>query len=262
MRDVRLSPPLAVLKVGSTSVGVLVARCLDQPIWHASFDVGLLTCPNPGEVLADTLATVLPEMRRLGVRRVLTATGEVGRVRPECVDTLRRHGLHPWVLTGEEEARTSWWGEQARHSSPVWVIDVGGGSTELVGPTRGLSLPFGAQLPTPPSHAGHRLHSLKGQIPALVALGGTARTALKVMGGERLHQAALRELAVADSIPAGMQEALHISALRARLLPGGCRVLQWVMETVGISDVAVSPRDLRHGLWIAAALGRARGCSR
>lgn len=258
MRDVLLAPPVAVLKVGSTSISVLVARCLDHPLWQASFDVGLLTAPNPGEILAHTLATIIPELRRLDVRNLLTATGEVGRVRPECAETLRRHGLHPWILTGDEEARVSWWGEQGRHAGPVWVIDVGGGSTELVGPARGLSLAFGAQQPTPPAHADRLLRDLQGKMPHLVAAGGTARVAARVLGSMQLSRATLSELASGASIPDELREALNISELRARLLPGGASVLKWVMETAGISAVDVSPRDLRHGLWLAATLGRAR----
>jgi hypothetical protein len=249
----RQSPiAIAAVKIGSTSVSVLAASHLNAPIWEASYDLGLLTVADPVQALAPTLAAIRQGLRAHGVGPVLVATGEVGRRRADLIPYLTQQGWSPWVLTGHEEARAVWWGVQANQPDAVTVVDVGGGSTEVVGPDGAWSLPFGAATPlravqVPLSLAGGR---------ELVAVGGTARSLARREGSPLLTADALRAFLAARDAPELLSGQLGISPLRAGLLAGGARALLAVLEALGLPHARVSPRDLRHGLWLAAAMGR------
>jgi hypothetical protein len=242
------------VKIGSTSVGVLAATRLDDPQWIASWDLGLLEADDPWGVLHPVLSLI--RSRVAGRRPVswIVATGEVGRARPALVDRLRDAGWHPWVLTGLEEARASWWGVQAAVPRPVTVVDVGGGSTEIVGPAVALSIGVGAAVPD--GSAWPR------EIPAgaaeVVAVGGTARILARWFTAQDLRRTDLVTYVKAPPGPETLRDRLGISPVRARLLTGGASVLLRAMETLGVDRMTVSRRDLRWGLWLAGALGRGR----
>lgn len=246
--------PVGVVKIGSTSVGALVAVSPDAPLWETSVDLGLLTAPDPVAVLRPALATLRQRLAAWAPLRLLVATGEVARARPVLLDALEGWRMHLWVLSGEEEARAAWWGEQARHAEPVTVIDVGGGSTEVVGPKHAVSLPVGAARPPGPSGLPP-LGSAGGRV---VALGGTARALAGYLGRPTFSRDDLAAFGAAPPDPEALARTLGLSRLRASLLPGGAACLLAVLEGLGVHAADVSPRDLRHGIWLAAALGRGR----
>ncbi|MCL8208064.1 MAG: hypothetical protein K6V97_08355 [Actinomycetia bacterium] len=234
-------------------MSALVAGAPDHPLWETSVDLGLLTAPDPAARLGPALAAIRAALARWAPLRLVVATGEVARARPELGSVLDEWREAVWLLSGEEEARVAWWGEQARHAEPVTVIDVGGGSTEVVAPDRSVSLPVGAARP--PAGPLPPLWSATGRV---VALGGTAAALARYAGQPRLSRAALARFAAAPPDVGSLVHALGVSELRATLLPDGAACLGAVLDGLGVETVEVSPRDLRHGLWLAAALGRGR----
>jgi exopolyphosphatase/pppGpp-phosphohydrolase len=247
-------PPagIGVIKVGSTSVSVLVATTLASPHWEASWDLELLTVPDAVSTLTPVLDEVGSRLLHLGVRRRLVATGEVGRRRPELVRMLRQAGLTPWVMSGEEEAWAVWWAVQAERPDPVVVVDVGGGSTEVVGRFGAASLPFGAAAP--PS----TVPTVGVSPPAdpVIATGGTARALARWFGRAEIAVGDLTALFESPPSADIVRARTGVSEARALLLPGGVRSLAAVLEALKTTRVTVSRRDLRHGLWLAAATGR------
>jgi hypothetical protein len=239
----------AVLKVGSTSVSVLAAERLGQPLWEAQAILSLLGASDA----EDRLEAWLEAWRWPPTARPswgLAALGAVGRERPSLAHPLKRRGWEVWVLSGEEEARASWWGEQAFWPHPVTVIDVGGGSTEFAGPHAVASFPVGAARP-PAGGEAVSLPEFGGR--EFVALGGSARALARVLGTplSRSALAAFRRRPP-DRPP-------DIEPARWSLLDGGAAAWLWVLQALDLDAVPVSPRDLRWGLFLAARLGRGRG---
>jgi hypothetical protein len=239
----------AVLKVGSTSVSVLVADRVGQPLWETQAILSLLGDPHAEAKLDAWLGTwSWPPSARPAWG--LAALGAVGRERPGLAEPLKRRGWEVWLLSGEEEAWAAWWGEQAFWPHPVTVIDVGGGSTEFAGPGAVLSLPVGAARPPSPDTAVS-LPEFGGR--EAVALGGSARALARVLGTPLSRSALVAFRRQPPERPPDIEPA------RWALLDGGAAAWLWVLEALGRDAVPVSPRDLRWGLFLAARLGRGKG---
>lgn len=243
-----------VVKIGATSVAVFSASHLQDPRWHQVWTLGLLTEDH----LEAALMPVLKEIAAAVGQRVLMGVGELGRTRPELAPILERWAWPVWWLTGDEEARCTWWGVQAGRDQPVTVIDVGGGSTEVCDGRVARSWPFGAAKPPSGTHA-REFRPPVGEVGGVaVAVGGTAVAMGRLLGASRLTEAALRS-AQHDSALADRACSLGLDPRRAALLSGGVVALVTAMSWVGADTVEVSPRGLVHGLWLAARLGRMAG---
>jgi exopolyphosphatase/guanosine-5'-triphosphate,3'-diphosphate pyrophosphatase len=157
----------AVIDVGTISVRLLVADLVDgrpdslvRKAEVTRLGQGLV----PGGPLdlgsrartADAVARFVREARQLGVARpVLVGTSAVREASDggEFIHSLgREHDLASEVLSGEREAGLAYAGVCLDISDPV-VMDVGGGSTELItrlasGRVAPLSLPLGASRAT------------------------------------------------------------------------------------------------------------------
>lgn len=243
--------PTEVLKVGSTSVSFLAAHRLSQPVQNTATVLRLLEASDRVDRLnryLDALAAAhdAPAGRRLA------ALGEVGRRYPGLAEALRQRGWQTWTLSGEEEARAAWWGEQAFWPVPIAVLDVGGGSTEFAGPLASVSVPVGAARP--PNASTPALPVLGAS--KIIALGGSAR-ALAALLGNPLTRSGLEHWATPD-LPDDDEtlRAAGIDPARRPLLDGGAHTLRWALEALQQQTVFVSARDLRWGLWLAARLGR------
>lgn len=245
------APPLAVVKVGSTSVSVLVAGHLDDPLYQTASIRRLLGHRTPEQALLETLDDILAAVAPYGCQSGLVAFGEVGRAIPALPAAARARRFPVWTLSGLEEGQASWWGEQRFWQTPVTVIDIGGGSTEIAGPSGARSLPVGAERPpgVDISFSG----PVSPRVPT-VAMGGTARALAQVFGSP-LHTEVL--FAHRGRDPATWPGVDQVAADRIPILAGGLATLLWVMDGLSLSQIAVTDRDLRWGLWLAARLGRA-----
>jgi len=242
---------VTVVKIGSTSVAVFSAVHLQEPRWHQVWTLGLLTDNNLEAALAPVLTTIAAAVGR----RVLVGVGELGRARPELAFILGRWGWPVWWLSGDEEARCTWWGVQAGRNEPVTVIDVGGGSTEVCDGRIARSWPFGAHQPPADvlAVAADRCHITLGG-PA-VAVGGTAVAMGRVLGADHLTRAQLQS-AYQDPALVERARSLGLEPRRVALLSGGVAALLHAMTWMEVPAVEISPRGLVHGLWLAARLGR------
>ena len=180
------------------------------------------------------------------VREAVNAVALIEAVRAAC-------GISLEILSGEDEARLAFAGAigmlETPPPGPLGVVDVGGGSTELVvgsvadGVTWSVSLPLGScsvtddDLPSdPPSQA--ELERLRERLArafagieaprprAAYAVGGSATSLQRLIGNVLSADALSRGLQALVRRPAAeVALALGLHAERARLLPGGLLVL-------------------------------------
>ena len=285
----------ACIDIGSNTTRLLVAET-DGCGLVALHEERVFT--RIGAALADD--GTIPESKRLEVIEVVSAQLQtarslgVGEVRGVATAAIRgavdgagfvrevsaRTGLELAVLSDEEEARLAFRGAAGTLAGtapePLGVLDVGGGSSEVVvgsAPNRvdwWRSLPIGsgsiahAHLHSdPPTEA--ELHDARaavaGVVDALkpppvagaVAVGGSA-TSLGRIAGLTLDGSSLpRSLALLTAEPAAAAAARHgIDAQRARLLPAGILILQALAERLG-ATVTVGRGGIREGVLLEAA---------
>ena len=215
----------------------------------------------------------------------------------EFADTVReRYGLEPHVISGDEEARLTFLGATSERdpqdTTPTVVIDIGGGSTEIV-IGRGQKMTFHVSNQTgvvreterhihtdPPT--GAELEDTREDVRAIlregvpeaeraavehgIAVAGTA-TSLGAIAqelepydpekvhGYRLSRAECREiLDRLASIP--LEERRRVPGLhpdRAPTIVAGVIILLEVLDLFGLQEVEVSEHDILRG----AALGLA-----
>ncbi|HVL98320.1 MAG TPA: Ppx/GppA phosphatase family protein [Egibacteraceae bacterium] len=200
----------------------------------------------------------------------------------------QRSGVLPEVLTGEQEARTAFAGATCSVTGdpPFLVLDIGGGSTELIlgdrapaamvsrqlGCVRLTESHLGGNPPAPAEVEGARavidghLDAVEGSLdPAsartLVGVAGTVTTLaalhleLRTYLPQRIHGTrvpyarvrALTERLVA--MPSAEIAALGpVAPGREDVIVGGALILERVMARYGFADVLVSEADILDGL--------------
>jgi len=211
-------------------------------------------------------------------------------------DLRERFGFEVQTITGEEEARLTFLGATSRRApgeGPVVVIDIGGGSTELVigvagqEPTFVVSTQAGAVRQTdrhlhddPPSD--EELAGLRGDVEAILAeavppaLRGSVRTGIAVAGtattlaaidqeldpydpdrvdGYELGlEASKRMLAMLAVLP--LEERREVTGLepkRAPTIVAGAAILVEGLRAFELESLAVSEADILHGAALRAA---------
>jgi exopolyphosphatase/guanosine-5'-triphosphate,3'-diphosphate pyrophosphatase len=258
----------ACIDVGSNTTRLLVAMD-DGPRLRELFSERAFTrlgaaCGPDGAIapakvaeVAGVVARQLAVARELGaqeVRVVATAAVRQAANRAALAAAIERAcGAALEILCGEDEARLAFAGAVGMLPEPpagqLGVVDVGGGSTELVvgtwaaGVTWSVSLPVGssvvteADLPTdPPSPAElARLRRKLARVFAGVevprpvrayAVGGSATSLQRLVGGVLERDALARGLQALVTRPAeeiALRLGLHPE--RARLLPAGLLLL-------------------------------------
>jgi exopolyphosphatase/guanosine-5'-triphosphate,3'-diphosphate pyrophosphatase len=198
----------------------------------------------------------------------------------------KRVGVRPEVISGDEEARLTYDGATRQMVGrddvhrPILVVDIGGGSTELVLGEHGVSLDVGSvrlterhELSDPPT--ADQIAAVVGDVETALATVelpiGTAATMVAVAGSAttmaamvlglgrydrervnlcRLPRADLErdvERVVAMSIE--QRRALDfMQPDRADVIGAGALVLRTVMRRVGVDEVLVSARDILDGI--------------
>lgn len=192
-------------------------------------------------------------------------------------------GIAPEILSCEDEARLAFAGAVGMLASPpagdLAVVDVGGGSTEVVfgtaaaGVTWSASLPLGSSVVTdrdlpsdPPTPA--ELERLRAKLagafapvrpPALAAayaVGGGASSLRALVGTDLGHDALRRGLKTVVARPSiDVARALGLHVERARLLPAGLLLLDAAARALG-TQLRLAGGGLREGV-VLELLGRA-----
>jgi exopolyphosphatase/guanosine-5'-triphosphate,3'-diphosphate pyrophosphatase len=272
----------AAVDLGSTSVHLLVAGITDHridPIVDESVFLGLGeavetrgTLGDKGRLaLVDVLARYASLARDAGatditfvgtepLRRLTDAT----RVAYE-VD--RATGVRLHVLSHEEEAFLVLVGvtEGRPVEHDLLVVDVGGGSSELVfvGPERralALGLRIGATRLTGQFVTAEALAVAPSFRPAEVVLvGGPASNLLKVVPdgptSRRLTPADLEAAfrLVADESSEAISARFGLRPARSRILGAGAAMVEAIMDRYGVVEVRVSDGGIREGTVLAVS---------
>jgi exopolyphosphatase / guanosine-5'-triphosphate,3'-diphosphate pyrophosphatase len=287
----------ACIDIGSNTTRLLVAECAPEGIlelhqeraftylaWSGLPDGAIP--PEKLQQVADVVSAQLGAARQLGcelvravgtaaIRRAPNGADLAAAVREAC-------GLEVDILTPEEEARLAFVGAaQAHHhdgSTPLGVVDVGGGSSELVVGRAPNQVSWSASFPLGSGDLARRhLHSdpptaleiadarretdaaLGGiDVPhpaEAVAVGGSAASLARLAG--RILDAATFTRALAELIAAPGHEVARrfgVEVERVRLLPAGLVILQAASERFG-TPLAVAGGGLREGVLVEASGG-------
>ena len=245
----------------------------------------------PADAVAALAATVAAHVRLARehavheVRVVGTAAIRGARNRDDlCAAVQRAAGVRVEVLTGEQEAALAFAGALATlthpPAGPIGVIDVGGGSSELVigtaagGVTWWTSLPIGSgtlaerHLHSDPP-ALDELAAVRAEIdvaladvrpPAtemVLAVGGSATTLAAATGGELAPATIARILAVLIAEPAAeAAKRLGLHVERVRLLPVGLLALEAAWGAFDQAPLQIARGGLREGVVLRTFDGR------
>lgn len=240
--------PTAVIKVGSTSTTWLIADTLREPRVRRQ---RLLDLYGEGAEarLQEAMEEALADCRQQGATP-LGAGGEAVRNHPSLNAALRRWLPQWWDLSGLDEGRLAWLAVKAERPDTDVVIDLGGGSTEIVSRTTVDSLPTGASRCV----MGLRWPDVSGS-GRRVFIGGTAvALAYWRRRSEGLTVSDVRAMLEALSGPS--RAIAGLDPLRLRILPNGLRIMEEILTQQRTETFSVSGRGLTEGLWLAASLGR------
>ncbi len=283
----------ACIDIGSNTTRLLVADCHGErlAIVHQRRDftrIGSHAGDDgiPPEKVAEIIEVVAGQLevaRELGAAEVwgvATAAIRSASNGPELLDAIRqRCGLEVRVLSGEEEARLAFVGAARTlghaPAGALGVVDVGGGSSELVVGTAPASVAWSRSFAIgsgsladrylcsdPPSAEelsrarGHVASAFEGvEVPhpvEAVAVGGSAASLFRLAGPLLDAEAFARSLRVLASDRAttiARQFALEIE--RVRLLPAGLLILQAASELFGAA-LQVGRGGIREALLLEA----------
>jgi len=299
---------VAAVDVGTNSVRLLVAepgtggaplRAVEREMRITRLGQGVdATGHLHDDALARTLATLddyAARWRALGAERVRIAATSAVRDAADrdrfFAGVLERTGAPAEVLTGDEEGTTAFAGATATVSGepPYVVLDIGGGSTELIRGTTGAEAMTSRQLgcvrlteralhtdpPTPAELTAAR-DLVDAELDAVAALVDptAARTLVGVAGTITTVAAIFLDLPAYEPdrihgtrVPAGDVAAItdrlcRLTAAERRALgpmaPGredvihaGAIILDRVVQRFGFPDVLVSEADILDGLALA-----------
>jgi len=287
----------AAVDVGSNSVHLLVAsigRSRLRTIVDESVQLGFGSvvdrqgrlAPEGRAAGVEVLQGYVDQARTLGAAHItLVATEPLRRASDRSEfqsDVLRATGLPLHVLSREAEAELAFLGVTAgqRPSAPLLVLDIGGGSTQLMvaapdaDPVVGTLATGSARLaeavvdhdpPTSSEIGALRAEAMRlfAEMPQArparaVVAGGTGTNTNRLLGRIRLGilEAGLLERAMTELAhqPAGMAAArTGLSERRVRQLPAGIALVEAALSRYGLSRIATSDASLREGAIQAAA---------
>ncbi len=305
----RIDRRVAAIDVGTISVRLLVAdmqsgrlqqvlRRVEVTRLGEGLRAGETLGEEPARRTGAVVARYAEEARGQGAGLIVIAGTSATRDAADGEEFIRGLGAdnraEAVVLSGAEEAALAYSGASLDVEGEFVVLDIGGGSTELIrrapgGGVEAVSLELGASRATerwirsdPPSEkeltevreeavALFRTHRARFGPSAgrLVGVAGTVTTLaclaadLQTYDAQAIH---LRKLAlpVVDELVARLaamttteRSALPcVQAGRAPVIVGGAVIVKAAMQTLRYRELTVSERDLLDGLALAALSGR------
>jgi exopolyphosphatase / guanosine-5'-triphosphate,3'-diphosphate pyrophosphatase len=277
------STRLLVADVGGDHVGE-VARRTQITRLGEGVDERRKLLPLPIARVRNVLADYRRELEQAGAERVLaigtSAIRDAENGEAFLGEVEWSYGFVTRLLSGDEEAALTRRG--VANGRPLddqtLVLDVGGGSTELMTANTRTSLDIGSVRlterhlrsdPPTPDELEAAAHAVLDALPALqaqdaIGVAGTITTlaALELGGydpeqvhGHRLsHQSVRRQLVRLASLPlAERRELPGLEPERAPVIVGGAMIVDQVLERYGLDDLEVSERDILHGAALEAA---------
>ena len=296
----RITSPVAVIDVGTNSTNLLVVDAtgspLDRRVTVTRLGRGLAASGNLSEEgIATTVATIKQYVDSIeaGTRIRIVATEacrRAGNAKDFLDAVLSATGQYMEIVSGEDEGRLAFAGALSGTSNadrPTLVIDIGGGSTEVMfgdGELRWAhSIPCGAVTQSE-QHLKHdpprpeeltnaigevtdhvddilREHPEALEATSVVGVAGTIVTVAAVELGlaqfdaSRLHGFVLTREAAEDVFRTLATESLadrvHNPGLpreRADIIVGGCCVLVALLRRLKIDSLVVSTHSLLDGV--------------
>jgi exopolyphosphatase/guanosine-5'-triphosphate,3'-diphosphate pyrophosphatase len=285
----------ACIDIGSNTTRLLVAECqgehlheIEQERAFTRIGRGIASDGTIDEVkiaeVVEVVTAQLEHARDLGSSEVIgVATAAIrraanGRELVRAIETAC--GLRVRILSGEEEARLAFIGAAGtlghRPAGALGVVDVGGGSSEIVVGTAPHSIgwwfsvaigsgdladkylrsdpPLAAELASARAGVAAVLEGVKAPLPLeAVAVGGSA-TSMRRLAGSVLDRTAFERtfstLAAASAAEVARRFALDHQ--RVRLLPAGLLILEAVSELFGTA-LQVGCGGIREGVLLEAS---------
>ena len=291
----------AVIDIGSNTIEVLVARCLPddlETIEHQSTLARLGESVNEnGEISSDKLKTAVDAVRKYqelakqrGAEQILALATEALREasnQQEFLDTIKREaGVEVQLISGSAEATLDYYGATYSPHIPAGagVLDVGGGSTEIVTARPGhitwlTSIPIGSgaihdrylhsdpatyeEMEAARSYLTKYMQTLRipERPPALVVTGSSASSLLKLAQhafkldeqSQRMRYTDLSEcVGLLSALPAQeVAKRFEQKLERARILAAGALIIQAAMQYLHIDEIHISSHGVREGVLLA-----------
>jgi exopolyphosphatase/guanosine-5'-triphosphate,3'-diphosphate pyrophosphatase len=208
------------------------------------------------------LADYRTELDALGAERTIAVGTSAARDAVNGGEFLReveeRFGFETRVLSGDEEAQLTRLGVGADGDATL-VLDVGGGSTELIAGGFQTSLDVGSvrlaeRFPASLDDAATLVDSLLPELPVLscIGVGGTVAQLHRLVG-ELTLDAVERELEYLAALP--LEERRRVPNMnpdRAPVIVAGALIVRQVLRRYGLDRLAYSERDLLDGVVLTA----------
>jgi exopolyphosphatase/guanosine-5'-triphosphate,3'-diphosphate pyrophosphatase len=185
------------------------------------------------------------------------------------------YGFTTRLLSGDEEAELTYRGvASGRSLDPrTMIVDIGGGSTELILPDKHTSLDvgcvrlterFGEDADAAGAFVGGLLPDRR--VDAAIGVAGTVTSLAALDLGlvdydpERVHGHLLTAAAVDEQLrrlaSLSLEERRRLPGLepeRAPVIVAGAAILREILRRFGLGSIEASERDLLHGVALAAA---------
>lgn len=277
----------AAVDLGTNSTRLLIGgetpvrRTVVTGLGRGLAETGRLS-PAGRAATLDTLATYRDLMEEAGVDRVRAVMTAVGRRATDTAGFLGAAeaalGFRPEVISGDEEAALSYRGAVGDLDGEAWtVVDIGGGSTEIVSVDGGVSYDVGSVVTTD-RYLRARPASLEdvsaarewaasvmdGQSRAKAGVVGVAGTWTSLAGitlgvdpydPDRVHHSTLDRATLEAWIDRlalmSLEDTARLPGLdpaRAPVILGGTVVAATVVAMLGAEEVVVSEHDLLDGI--------------
>lgn len=289
---------IGVIDIGTNSTRLLIARYQDKKIIPLYSDLEITRIgegigklpyiqPQPLARTINCLKNFLSQCQKYQVDKIRVAATSAVRD-AENKDLVQKEvgqaiGVELEILTGEDEAQLSYLGAVSDITCPgraQIVLDIGGGSTELVYPTKeGLrfnSVNLGAvrlaENPDLMEKGWSILNDLFGEeLPkkfTLIGVGGTVTTLVAIklklakydpqlVHGQKLTGQEVKELEdLLFNLSSEERKKLKgLQPQRADIIPYGTFILHQVMTKLSCGEIIISEKDILYGLIITALNG-------
>jgi|SRR5919108_1081996 exopolyphosphatase/guanosine-5'-triphosphate,3'-diphosphate pyrophosphatase len=281
---------VAAIDLGTNSTRMLVADVGGERLEEVERDLVITRLGEEVDTRRELLPTAIARVRNclVGFRRRIEALG-AERVLAVGTSAVRdaangeaflgevewSYGFATRLLSGDEEARLTFRGATiGRDETGTMVVDLGGGSTELVTAERTVSVDVGSVRMTeqfgedveaiaehvrselPDGFEPERAIGVAGTITSLAALdlGLEAYDRERVHGHELTLRSVEQQLGRLAALP--LEERKRLPALdpgRAPVIVAGATVVREVLRRYGLESLEASEHDLLHAVALEAA---------